>query len=126
MKLPISRCNQAGARLLLALALLVITSMALTPSPGAVQEAVNDKLGHLMAFTLLALLVHASWPERDFDWRLGLPLLGYGLAIELIQHFIPNRFFSLLDLLADAGGILLYLLALTLLLGHARPAANRP
>ena len=95
--------------------------MALTPTPGAVQQAVNDKLGHTLAFALLALLVHASWPDRKFDWRLGLPLVGYGLAIECFQHFIPNRVFSLLDLLADATGILLYLAVLTLL--SSRPRA---
>ena len=126
MKLPISPCNQAGARLLLALALMIITYMALTPAPGPIQEAVNDKLGHLAAFALLALLVHACWPHRDFDWRMILPLLAYGIAIECAQYFIPNRFFSLLDILADGTGILLYLLLLPLLLHWRKPTPASP
>jgi VanZ family protein len=115
VKLPLSPCNRAGARLLLALALMLITWMTLTPSPGPIQERVNDKLGHALAFFLLALLVHASWPRHHFNWRLALPLLGYGVAIECIQYFVPNRFFSLADILADAGGIALYWLLLSLL-----------
>lgn len=115
MTLGLSRCNQVGARLLLGLALLVVSYLALTPYPDDLQEAVNDKLGHAIAFTLLALLVHASWPHRHFDWRLALPLLGYGIAIEGLQHFIPGRFPSLWDIVADGAGIGLYLLLLPLL-----------
>ena len=126
MKLPLSPCNQAGARLLLALALMIVTYMALTPAPGPVQEAVNDKLGHALAFALLALLVHASWPQHHFGWRMALPLLAYGLAIECAQYFIPNRFFSLLDLLADGTGILLYLLLLPPLLHWRSPGTASP
>ena len=115
MKLAVSPCNQSGARLLFALALLIITYMALTPAPGTLQASVNDKLGHSLAFLLLAFLSHASWPNRDFSWRFALPLLGYGLLIEIAQYFIPQRFFSWLDLLADAGGIVFYMLLLWLL-----------
>ena len=112
MKLPLSPCNRAGARLLLALALMVVTWLMLSPAAGQGGIPINDKVAHALVFGLLALLTHASWPERDFDWRLGLPLLTYGLAIEVIQYFVPGRFFSLLDLLADGVGILLYLLLL--------------
>jgi VanZ family protein len=35
-------------------------------------------------------------------------LLGYGLAIEIIQYILPYRSFSLLDLAADAFGLLAY------------------
>lgn len=116
MSLPISRCNSAGARLLLGLALLTITMMTLTPSPSAIQQSVNDKLGHTMAFLVLAFLVHASWPQLPFSWRQIIPLTGYGLAIEITQYFIPNRYFSLLDIVADCAGIGLYLLLLPLLM----------
>jgi VanZ family protein len=113
--LPISSCTTAGARLLLGLALLIITSMALTPEPGVVQQSVNDKLGHVTAFFLLAFLTHASWPELKFSWRQVIALLGYGAAIEVAQYFIPNRYFSLLDMLADLAGIGLYMLLIPLI-----------
>ncbi len=115
MPLPISRCSTAGARLLLGLALLIITGMTLTPSPGVIQQSVNDKLGHILAFLVLAFLAHASWPELKFSWRQIIPLLGYGMAIEITQYFIPNRYFSLLDIAADLAGIGLYILLIPLI-----------
>lgn len=114
--LQVNRCNQTGARLLLGLALLIITYMALTPIPDLLQQRVNDKLSHALAFALLAFLTHASWPNSAFNWRHGLPLIAYGIFLECAQYFVPGRFFSLWDVAADAVGILLYLLLLPLLL----------
>lgn len=108
--LPVSRCNRTGARLALGLSLLVITYMALTPVPDLLQQSVNDKLGHALAFVLLSFLSHASWPKQTFGWRHGLPLLTYGIALECLQYFVPGRYFSFLDMLADAAGIAAYLL----------------
>lgn len=34
-----------------------------------------------------------------------LILLAFGLQIELVQYFLPNREFSLLDVVADGIGI---------------------
>ncbi len=124
MPLPISRCDTVGARLLLGLALLIITGMALTPSPGVIQQSVNDKLGHTLAFLVLAFLTHASWPELKFSWRQIIPLLGYGLAVEITQYFIPNRYFSLLDIAADLAGIGLYILLIPLIRHLLRTFAN--
>ena len=112
--LPISPCNTVGARLVLGLALMMITSMALTPAPGDIQQSVNDKLGHAIAFLLLAFLVHASWPGLRFGWRQVSSLLGYGVALEVAQLFIPNRYFSVLDMLADFAGIVLYTMLIPL------------
>ncbi|WP_456406139.1 VanZ family protein [Thiolapillus sp.] len=113
--LPLSRCNQTGARLILGLALLIITYMALTPIPDLLQQTVNDKFGHALAFLLLAFLVHASWPNAPFGWRHGAPLVAYGAFLECAQYFVPGRFFSLLDIVADTVGIGLYLFLLPLL-----------
>jgi VanZ family protein len=105
----ISRCNAAGFRLLLGLALVVATWFALTPQPMQLPPLAHaDKWTHLGTFLILAFLVDASWPERAFDPAKWGPLLVYGLAIELIQMTISSRFFSLADLLADAAGIALY------------------
>jgi VanZ family protein len=107
--MPISRCNCAGIRLFLGLALVIATWAALTPQPMALPELpMADKWAHLLTYLVLALLVDASWPDSGFGWRKWLFLLGYGLAIELIQSQIPNRFFSIGDLAANAGGIMVY------------------
>lgn len=101
-------------RLGLVLALVGITWLALTPSlpplPGQ-----SDKLGHLLAFLTLAFLADFAFPQRGFDAGKFLPLLGYGLGLELLQSILPHRFGSVADLLADAGGLALYALLLPLL-----------
>ena len=112
--MPVSRCNTVGFRLTLALALLVATLFMLTPQPVPLPEALwGDKLAHLATFLLLAFLVDASWPERGFDLPKWGFLLGYGVLIELLQMQVPNRVFSLGDLVANAAGVALYALVIS-------------
>lgn len=89
-------------------AVLAVAFLAFSPKtdlPGASW----DKANHLLAFAVMAWLADLGWPGRRHALtRWGL-LLGYGLLIETVQHFIPLRHFSLIDLLADGIGILIYL-----------------
>jgi len=104
-----SRTNATGFQLLFGLALLTAAGFALTPEPVALpQVALADKWAHLATYLLLAFLADASWPERGFDGQKWVLLLGYGVLIELTQSQIPNREFSLADMLANASGIALY------------------
>lgn len=73
---------------------------------------VNDKVSHILAFYVLALLMDFSFPERRFDFSKVAALLGYGLLIECVQYLLPYRTFSLLDLSADAIGLIGYKLSL--------------
>lgn len=99
----------AGAfRLLLALGLLLVTWGATSELPGPVLVAFNDKLLHLAAFLALALLTDFAFRGSAFGSAKFLPLLGYGLALETVQHFLPFRDFSVLDLVADGLGLVLY------------------
>ncbi len=68
---------------------------------------INDKVAHILTFLLLGLLAQQAFPRLKMSLQLYLWLLGYGLAIEVIQYFIPNRSFSLLDLAADGAGLLI-------------------
>lgn len=94
----------------LLLALLAVAYLTLTPRPVHLPGAGSDKLAHAAAFFLLALLADLARPAQLLGWR-GVALLClYGAGIELAQHFIPNRSMSAGDMLADAGGALLYAL----------------
>ena len=107
--MPISRCNCAGFRLLLGLALVVITWLALRPDPEPiVTDLPVDKFMHLAAFLALALLADISWPDRGFVTAKWAALMVYGVAIELAQTAIPGRFFDLADIAADATGLVVY------------------
>ncbi|MES9968921.1 MAG: VanZ family protein [Candidatus Thiodiazotropha sp.] len=103
-------------RLLLAIALLLISYLAFTPMSTPVVDEFNDKFSHIVAFIALAFLVDFSWPRSPWSLAKLIPLFAYGLLIEVVQAFMPHRIFSTWDLLADALGLLIYPLLLPLLL----------
>lgn len=92
-------------RIALAAALSGITILATSPVSYPVVADVNDKLNHVLAFLVLAWLVDGSFPDKKFPLVLILPLFAYGLAIEIIQYFLPFRMFSWYDVATDAAGI---------------------
>ena len=94
-------------RIALALALLGIGYLATSPTDTVLPDT-NDKLKHIAAFLALAYLSDAAFPRRPWNWHKIIPLLGYGLLLECIQYFEPNRFFSLTDLAADAIALAFY------------------
>jgi VanZ family protein len=94
-------------RIALVLALLGIGYLATSPTDTLLPDT-NDKLKHIAAFLVLAYLSDAAFPRQSWNWRKIIPLLGYGLLLECIQHFEPNRFFSLADLAADAVALAFY------------------
>ena len=73
-----------------------------------------DKLVHLVCFAALAFCWTFWFPVND--WKLrplrGLAIVtaivsGYGIIDEIHQYFVPGRFASVLDWVADTlGGIL--------------------
>ncbi|MGV6827731.1 MAG: VanZ family protein [bacterium] len=114
-----SNCNTVGFRLMLGVAVLLTTILAITPQPEMIVEDFNDKLGHIIAFVLLAFLTDGAWPGKQLYWQKGLGLFGYGVLLECLQYFVPTRFFSLLDMVANGTGIMLYGLV-AILIGYLR------
>jgi len=115
--MPITRCNSAGFQILLGLALFIASIAMLSPkAPEPMLYVGEDKLWHLLTFVALGFLADAGWPEKGFAPIKFLPLFAYGVVIEILQHYIPNRHFGVDDIIADGAGLLLYgLLMLPLL-----------
>ncbi len=88
------------------LALGTVTWLSLRPSALDLPHQ-SDKLAHALAFLGLALLAGLAYPGRRYPSHLALPLLAYGLGIEILQGFTGYRTFSLLDWAADAAGLAL-------------------
>ena len=86
-------------------------------SPEAIE--INDKVIHAVVFISFAVLMDLATSRCPFWLWKGLPLLIYGAVIEVLQYFTPDRSFSLLDLLADLSGIVLYLILKSLLIWGA-------
>lgn len=113
MNLP--KYTIAASRFLLIMAGIVILYLATTSRMIPVVEGINDKAEHGIAFYVLALFADFSFPQNGFSRAKALSLLSYGLAIEIIQYFLPYRSFSLLDLGADAVGLVIYGVSLPML-----------
>ena len=69
----------------------------------------------MLVFYILALLIDFSFPKTNLGISKVIGLLIYGILIEVIQAFIPNRMPSLLDLVADGIGIAIYRFSLPVL-----------
>lgn len=89
------------------LCFLGITYLALTPVTHAFIPHWSDKLNHILAFFVLAFW--ADFCHQQKPIIIATLLLTYGIAIEAIQYFVPGRFMSLADIVADAAPLLVYL-----------------
>ena len=66
----------------------------------------NDKISHFIAYGTLMFNVGLLSYENRNRFVLGILLsLIYGALIEVAQHFVPGRFMSGYDMLANAGGV---------------------
>lgn len=93
-------------RAALVLALAGILWLALRPQPGGVDWFEHaDKLRHAGAFLVLWVLSRRS--SGAASGLLMAALLAYGVLIEVLQGFSPDREPSAADVLADAVGIVI-------------------
>jgi len=82
-------------------AMLVTFALALMPQPPELPGAPSDKVQHILAFTVLALLARVAYPRTPL-LRLLAGLSAYGALIELGQ-MIPalHRYAEMGDWVAD-------------------------
>jgi|WetSurMetagenome_2_1015567.scaffolds.fasta_scaffold171570_2 VanZ family protein len=104
-----------ASRILFPVALIISLYQATSHSPIKLSEANGDKILHLLAFFILAVLDDFAFPGRGFGLRKILPLICYGILIEYIQSFLPYRSSDFYDFLADCGGLAIYALLIPLL-----------
>jgi VanZ family protein len=109
------RRNVLIFRILLGVLFIVISYLAFTPLKFPIIERIWDKADHAAAFLTLALATDFSFPDSKYGWPKILPLLGYGLMIEIVQRHLPYRQFDLLDVVADVVGLSLYAATLPLM-----------
>jgi VanZ family protein len=84
---------------------VVINYLAFTTAGTPVVDGWNDKFKHILAFASLAFGLVYFW--RLSHLQALVLLLCYGVLIEVVQSFIPGRYPSVLDVLADSLGIAL-------------------
>ncbi|MBA56172.1 MAG: hypothetical protein CMK89_17110 [Pseudomonadales bacterium] len=96
-------------RLALLINLVVISWLAFsTQSWKVVPDLFSDKVNHFFAFFVLSYCIDRGFPDHRFLIFKLLPLVLYGVVIELVQSRIPGREISGWDLLADCVAIACY------------------
>ena len=98
--------TQQFARGALVLCLSTILWLALSPNPpNPAGLFYFDKVNHVLAFFVLAgLLDYASVNIARFKGKV-LPLLAFGLLIEVLQYWVGYRYFEWGDFIADGFGV---------------------
>ena len=86
---------------IVAIEYLATTSLEIKPL-----ENTWDKANHFMAFMTLYVTLSLGYPKLEVVKKV-LILLVFGIQIECVQYFLPNREFSLLDVVADGVGIIM-------------------
>ena len=94
--------------------LIAIEYLALTPAQIKLIENSWDKANHFIAFAALYVTLHFGFCRLNLGAKVAI-LLAYGIQIEIAQSFVPNRYFSMLDVVADGIGIVFGVLAARIL-----------
>ncbi len=97
-------------RILFFCALAFALFMALIPGRFDPTRFINDKVKHVLTFMVLFLLVDQAFPAEGIIWWKPVGLMVFGVLIELCQQMTRDRRFSVGDILANGGGVGLYLL----------------
>lgn len=93
-------------QILFYLNLLTVEYLALTPQHIEIIESFWDKQNHFIAFFVLyVLLALAHTSFSTFKKVAAMSFIAF--QIEIVQYFIPGRYFSLLDIAADGIGVVI-------------------
>jgi VanZ family protein len=85
------------------------TTVMLLPANDLPKVNIWDKAEHASTFSALMAAAWLAYRHRFSLQKLAAWLVCYGVVIECIQHFVPTRSFSVLDMVADSVGVLLIL-----------------
>ncbi len=92
---------------------LPATILMLLPADDLPDVDIWDKAEHAGTFLFLMVFAWLGYRRHCSPLLLAQLLIAYGITIECIQFFIPSRSFSVLDMVADAIGVLpVYCLAI--------------
>ena len=81
--------------------------LSLIPPSSGIELGDHDKWNHLTAYTVLALNWSLLKTNQKVYWIGIIACFLYGLLLEYLQGFVPGRESSLMDALANTGGIVI-------------------
>ena len=88
----------------------VVTILILSclPGPGNRYFAIQniDKLAHFATFFVLSILLLFAYNFKNPYMWTAILMAFFGMVIEVLHLYIPNRVFSISDFVADVCGII--------------------
>jgi VanZ family protein len=84
-----------------------IVWLSLTPSLPQVEVAHGDKLGHLGSYALLMFWFARLYVSRSARLGHAAAFTAMGIALEFLQGHLGYRSYDVLDMLANATGVML-------------------
>jgi len=93
-------------RVMFYICIVSIEYLATTTREIEIVSSMWDKSNHFIAFFTLYILLTLGYKNMKLSVKV-LSLMAFAVQIEIVQHFIDGRFFSLLDVVADFVGIIL-------------------
>ncbi len=98
--------RERGLRLLLFWPpLLLCTYLALVPNPDDIVIGLPDTFQHALAFAYLTFALWWVHYESSLGFEVIGWMVGYGILLELVQSFLPERSAEFRDVAIDAVGI---------------------
>ncbi len=105
-------------RTALLICVLSIEYLATTTREIEMVSGMWDKSNHFIAFFVLYLLISFAYQYMKVSHKI-LWLMAFAIQIEVVQHFIEGRFFSLVDVVADSVGMIIGVFAFKFLSNFA-------
>ena len=91
-------------KFILIIVVVAIAYLSLTPTD--VITIGNDKISHFIAYSVLMANVGLLTFRNKRLLIIGIiASVLFGVLIEIIQHFVPGRFMSFYDVLANTAGV---------------------
>jgi VanZ family protein len=84
-----------------------IVWLSLTPSLPQVEVAHGDKLGHFGSYALLMFWFARLYVSRSARMGHAVAFTAMGVVIEFLQGHLGYRSYDVLDMLANATGVML-------------------
>ena len=84
-----------------------IVWLSVTPRPPDIGIEQGDKLGHLGAYRGAMFWFCQLYPRRPTRLAYAAGFIAMGIALEFVQRALGHRSFEVLDMAADALGVVL-------------------
>jgi VanZ family protein len=102
---------------------VVVAILSLQPGDGS-SIGPYDKVAHLVTYGIFAALAHRMNLSARHYVYVCIGIVAYSGLLEVAQSFVPGREMSVLDLLANASGVLVGVLLGDKFLERARSHGN--